>query len=102
MKHLIKCKNSVTALVQNIQLCVIQYLVMVVNGNCCLSSNANFSMKHMVNNIIQTVSQHLHLPFGDRSATWVQCNSCDDWFDLECAGISNEMNIYVMYICAEC
>ena len=28
--------------------------------------------------------------YGDRSATWIQCNSCDDWFDHECAGIGDE------------
>ena len=42
--------------------------------------------------------------YSDRSATWVQCNSCVDWFDLDCAGISNEQlqDEYLCDVCAEC
>ena len=42
--------------------------------------------------------------YGDRSATWIQCNSCDDWFDLECAGISDKQlqDEYLCDLCAPC
>ena len=23
--------------------------------------------------------------FRDRSATWIQCNKCEEWYDVECA-----------------
>ena len=36
--------------------------------------------------------------YGDKSATWIQCNSCDDWFDHECAGISDEQ-LQDEYLC---
>ena len=39
--------------------------------------------------------------YGDRSATWIQCNSCDDWFDLECAGISDKQ-LQDEYLCDPC
>ena len=28
--------------------------------------------------------------FRDHSATWIQCNKCEEWYDVECAGISLE------------
>ena len=42
--------------------------------------------------------------YGDRSATWIQCNICDDWFDLECAGVSDEhlQEEYFCDLCAPC
>ena len=27
--------------------------------------------------------------FGDRSTTWIQCNVCEEWYDTECAGVSD-------------
>ena len=42
--------------------------------------------------------------YGDRSATWIQCNICDDWFDLKCAGASDEQlqEEYLCDLCAPC
>lgn len=28
--------------------------------------------------------------FGERSATWIQCNNCKEWYDMECAGIDKD------------
>ena len=28
--------------------------------------------------------------FGDRSPTWIQCNECEEWYDVECAGLTAE------------
>ena len=42
--------------------------------------------------------------FGDRSATWIQCNECEEWYDVECAGISSECaeELPDDYICDFC
>ena len=39
--------------------------------------------------------------YGDRSATWIQCNNCNDWFDLDCAGVSDKQ-LQDEYLCDLC
>ena len=33
--------------------------------------------------------------FGDRSATWIHCNECEEWYDVECAlrGVVHNTNV---------
>ena len=42
--------------------------------------------------------------FGDRSATWIQCNECEEWYDVECAGVTAECaeELPDDYICDFC
>ena len=39
--------------------------------------------------------------FGDRSATWIQCNECEEWYDVECAGLTAE-ELPDDYVCDFC
>ena len=39
--------------------------------------------------------------YGERSATWIQCNGCEQWYDTGCAGI-NEATMPDEYLCDFC
>jgi len=41
------------------------------------------------------------LAYGDDEATWVCCDRCNTWYDVECAGVS-ENEIPDDYICEDC
>lgn len=41
--------------------------------------------------------------FGEQSATWIQCNNCKEWYDMECAGIDkDERALPDQYMCDFC
>ena len=39
--------------------------------------------------------------YGDRSTTWIQCNTCEEWYDTQCAGIDSE-ELPDEYLCDFC
>ena len=41
--------------------------------------------------------------FGDRSGTWIQCSICDNWYDIDCAGLNDDVETLPdVYHCDEC
>jgi len=41
------------------------------------------------------------LVYGNDEATWICCDRCNTWYDVECAGVS-ENEIPDDYICEDC
>ena len=40
--------------------------------------------------------------YGDRSATWIQCSMCEEWYDADCAGFESANEVPETYACKSC
>ena len=41
------------------------------------------------------------LLYGDDDATWICCDCCKTWYDLDCAGFSED-DLIEEYVCEDC
>ena len=39
--------------------------------------------------------------YGDKSAVWIQYVKCEDWYDMECAGLDSD-SLPNTYVCGNC